>query len=118
VLADYDRPNALPTFLVEANYEFEHNAADEGTPEILRRLAYWAMLSGARGQLYGNRYTGRSPATGRVILDTTGSAQMAHVRFSSLRGAGTTWCRTRHTRWSPPATAPSPTPAPRATTTT
>ncbi|MBI3387360.1 MAG: DUF4038 domain-containing protein, partial [Deltaproteobacteria bacterium] len=28
VLADYNRANALPTFLVEANYEFEHNAAD------------------------------------------------------------------------------------------
>src|SRR5262249_22465369 len=28
VLTDYDRPNIVPTFLVEANYEFEHNAAD------------------------------------------------------------------------------------------
>ena len=57
VLADYNRPNALPTFMVEANYEFEHNAADLGTPQILRRQEYWTLLSGAAGQLYGNRYT-------------------------------------------------------------
>src|SRR5262249_8652949 len=31
VLTDYDRPPIVPTSLVEANYEFEHNAADEGT---------------------------------------------------------------------------------------
>jgi hypothetical protein len=57
VLADYNRSNALPTFLVEANHDFEHNAADDGTPQILRRQEYWSLLSGAAGQLFGNRYT-------------------------------------------------------------
>ena len=39
VLADYNRPSALPTFMVEANYEFEHNAADLGTPRLSDSLA-------------------------------------------------------------------------------
>ncbi len=81
VLTDYDRPNALPTFLVEANYEFEHNAADEGTPQILRRQAYWALLSGAAGQLYGNRYTWPFIGGWESHLDTPGSAQMGLVKF-------------------------------------
>jgi hypothetical protein len=81
VLTDYDRPNAIPTFLVEANYEFEHNAADEGTPEILRRQAYWALLSGAAGQLYGNHYTWPFSDGWQDHLDTPGSAEMTLVKF-------------------------------------
>jgi chitodextrinase len=81
VLADYDRPNALPTFLVEANYEFEHNAADEGTPNILRRQAYWSLLSGAAGQLYGNHYTWPFADGWQSHLDTPGSLQMGYVNF-------------------------------------
>jgi len=81
VLTDYDRPNALPTFMVEANYEFEHNAADLGTPEILRRQAYWALLSGAAGHLYGNRYTWPFIDGWQDNLDTPGSFQMGFVRF-------------------------------------
>jgi chitodextrinase len=81
VLTDYNRPNALPTFLVEANYEFEHNAADLGTPNILRRQAYWSLLSGAAGQLYGNRYTWPFISGWQSTLDTPGSNQMAFVKF-------------------------------------
>ena len=81
VLADYNRPNALPTFLVEANYEFEHNAADLGTPQILRRQEYWSMLSGAAGQLYGNLWTWPFTSGWQTHLDTPGSQQMANVRF-------------------------------------
>lgn len=79
VLLDYNRPDAPPTFMVEANYEFEHNAADPGTPQILRRQEYWTMLSGAAGQLYGNGYTWPFVSGWQSHLDTTGSAQIAHV---------------------------------------
>ncbi len=79
MLLDYDRPDAPPTFMVEANYEFEHNAADLGTPEILRRQEYWTMLSGAAGQLYGNGYTWPFVNGWQGHLDTTGSAQIGHV---------------------------------------
>jgi hypothetical protein len=82
VLTDYDRPNAIPTFLVEANYEFEHNAADLGTPAILRRQAYWALLSGAAGHLYGNRYTWPFIDGWQTNLDTPGSAQIGLVKFA------------------------------------
>jgi chitodextrinase len=81
VLTDYNRPNAIPTFLVEANYEYEHNAADLGTPNILRRQAYWSLLSGAAGQLYGNRYTWPFISAWQTHLDTPGSAQMTYVKF-------------------------------------
>lgn len=81
VLEDYNRPNAIPTFLVEANYEFEHNAADLGTPEILRRQEYWTLLSGAAGQLYGNGYTWPFINGWQSHLDTPGSIQMAYVKF-------------------------------------
>jgi chitodextrinase len=80
VLADYNRPTVLPTFMVEANYEFEHNAADLGTPEILRRQAYWTLTSGAAGQLYGNRYTWPFIAGWESNLDTPGSAQFGLVK--------------------------------------
>jgi chitodextrinase len=79
VLLDYDRPDAPPTFMVEANYEFEHNAADLGTPEILRRQEYWTMLSGACGQLYGNAWTWPFASGWQSHLDTPASDQVAHV---------------------------------------
>ncbi len=79
VLLDYNRPDAPPTFMVEANYEFEHNAADLGTPQILRRQEYWTMLSGAAGQLYGNGYTWPFVGGWQSHLDTPGSDQIAHL---------------------------------------
>src|SRR5438552_4098261 len=52
VLKAYNRPDFLPTFMVEAGYEFE------GASTVnLRAQEYWALLSGAAGQLYGNGYT-------------------------------------------------------------
>ena len=73
---DPNKPDETPgpEPFVEANYEFEHNAADLGTPEILRRQAYWALLSGAAGQLYGNRYTWPFIGGWQDNLDTPGSA--------------------------------------------
>jgi hypothetical protein len=58
VLRAYNADPTTPVFMVEANYEFENN--DQGPPtsdETLRRQEYWTMLSGATGQLYGNKYT-------------------------------------------------------------
>jgi chitodextrinase len=80
VLTDYNRPDLNPAFLVEANYEFEHNAADLGTPSILRRQVYWALLSGAAGHLYGNHYTWPFIDGWHSNLDTPGSAQMGYAK--------------------------------------
>ena len=92
VLKDYNRSNFLPTFLVEASYEFEQNpGAPAGTPEQLRRQEYWSLLSGATGQLYGNHYTwqflcpqrddaGNCVGGWKDQLDTPGADQMAYVK--------------------------------------
>jgi hypothetical protein len=81
VLLDYNRANALPTFMVEANYEFENNTGtDEGTPQILRRQEYWTLLSGAAGQLYGNFFTWQFAGGWESNLDTPGSLQMRYVK--------------------------------------
>jgi chitodextrinase len=99
VLKDYNRSNFLPVFMVEANYEFEQNAAPPGgTPQQLRRQEYWTMLSGATGQLYGNHYTwqfvcsnrddsGNCVAGWKDYLDTPGQKEFGYVKqlFESRR---------------------------------
>jgi hypothetical protein len=80
VLKDYNRPNFLPTFMVEAGYEFENNTGTTpGIPQVLRRQEYWTLLSGATGQLYGNHYTWQFIDGWKSQLDTPGAVQMALV---------------------------------------
>jgi hypothetical protein len=73
---DYGRTNFLPTFLVEANYEFESLQGPVTTPPILRQQEYWTMTSGACGQMYGNGYTWPFKAGWQAHLDTPGAAQV------------------------------------------
>jgi hypothetical protein len=76
VLKEYNRRPAQPVVLIEADYEFERAS----TPAVLRRQEYWALLSGAAGQLYGNAYTWPFKAGWQDKLDTPGAKQMAHVQ--------------------------------------
>jgi Protein of unknown function (DUF4038)/Putative collagen-binding domain of a collagenase len=76
LLQDYNRPNFLPNFMVEANYEFEHAYTGNAT---LRRQEYWTMLSGATGQLYGNGYTWPFAGGWQSHLDTPGAIQFGYV---------------------------------------
>ncbi len=87
LLVDYNRTNFLPNFMVEANYEFEHNSGDEGTPAVLRRQEYWTLLSGATGQLYGNHYTWQFISGWQTNLNTSGTIQFGYVKalFESRR---------------------------------
>ena len=63
LLKEYNRTNFKPVFMVEANYEFEHNSnTDGGSLANLRHQEYWTMLSGATGQLYGSAFTWRLPS--------------------------------------------------------
>ena len=80
VLTEYNRPQALPTFLVEASYEFEEPARTDGggTPRNLRRQEYWSMLSGATGQLYSSTVQLAVPAW---LADETGHARGAAVEL-------------------------------------
>jgi chitodextrinase len=88
VLKDYNRPNFIPTFLVEANYEFEDNTqAEPGSPLVLRLQEYRAQLSGATGQVYGSGYTWPFQDGWKTFLDSPGSAQFERMTrvFASRR---------------------------------
>ena len=52
----YNQTPIAPTFLLEAHYDLIDFGKpwDYGTPSVLRRQEYWTMLSGGKGQLYGN----------------------------------------------------------------
>jgi Protein of unknown function (DUF4038)/Putative collagen-binding domain of a collagenase len=81
VLTEYNRPDAKPVSLVEANYEFEHNPmTDGGSAQNLRRQEYWTMLSGATGQLYGSAHTWRLERGWEANLDTPGVMQLKYMR--------------------------------------
>jgi hypothetical protein len=80
VLKEYNRPKFKPVFMVEANYEFEHNpGTDGGSTQNLRRQAYWTMLSGVTGQLYGSFYSWRFPREWQTHLDTPGISQFSYM---------------------------------------
>jgi hypothetical protein len=81
VLHAYNQSTSVPVFMVESNYEFENNTGmDPSTPAILRRQEYWTSLSGATGQLYGNKYTWGFRYDWKTQLDTPGAVQMAYVK--------------------------------------
>jgi hypothetical protein len=81
VLTEYNRKNFKPIFMVEANYEFESlETGSGGSAHNLRRQEYWAMLSGAAGQLYGSSHTWQLQKGWEVNLDTPGAIQLRYMR--------------------------------------
>jgi len=78
VLHNYNQTPVMPVFLMEAHYELENvgSPPDFGTPSVLRREEYWAMLSGAKGQFYGNMYTWSFKNGWQNNIDTRGVAQV------------------------------------------
>jgi hypothetical protein len=81
VLIEYSRPHHKPVFMVEANYEFEHNpGTDGGTTQNLRRQEYWTMLSGAAGQLYGSAHSFQLRKGWEANLDTPGVIQLSYMK--------------------------------------
>jgi Protein of unknown function (DUF4038)/Putative collagen-binding domain of a collagenase len=77
MLYNYNQKPTMPVFLMEAHYELENvgDVPDFGTPSVLRREEYWAMLSGGKGQFYGNRYTWSFVPGWQAHLDTRGVTQ-------------------------------------------
>jgi hypothetical protein len=51
LLRDYNRKPIMPYILIESTYEGEHNA----TAVQIRRQAYWSILCGGCGHVFGNR---------------------------------------------------------------
>ena len=80
VLHAYNQSSVIPTFMVEANYEYETNSGtDGGSTRNLRMQEYWTMLSGASGQLYGNHYTVTFPSGWQSFLDSPGVTQLDYL---------------------------------------
>ncbi len=88
MLHSYNQKPTAPTFLIEAHYELERvgNPPDFGTPSVLRREEYWTMLSGGKGQFYGNFYTWSFEPGWQSHIDTPGVAQLTIWKdfFASL----------------------------------
>ncbi|MFI9386857.1 DUF4038 domain-containing protein [Kutzneria sp. NPDC052558] len=72
VLKEYNRENPLPAYMVEANYEDEH---DYTGPKTLRRQEYWTMTSGATGQFYGSTWTWQFKPGWEDHVDTQGTRE-------------------------------------------
>ena len=82
LLADYNRKPIWPFFLIESSYEGEHDASDVQ----IRRQAYWAVLCGGFGHVFGNNpiwhFNGPTlfpvNKTWQESLDLPGSLAMMH----------------------------------------
>jgi hypothetical protein len=86
MLHSYNQKPVAPTYLIEAHYDLERVGHDYGTPPVLRRQEYWTMLSGGKGQIYGNAYTWTFMPGWQSYIDTIGVEQLMiwHEFFSSL----------------------------------
>jgi Protein of unknown function (DUF4038)/Putative collagen-binding domain of a collagenase len=84
----YNQTPVAPTFLLEAHYDLMDFGKpwDYGTPPVLRHQEYWAMLSGGKGQLYGNGYTCYFMPGWKSHIDTVGVTQFEiwHRFFAAL----------------------------------
>jgi len=67
-LNNYD----MPCFLIESAYEHERNA----TTQIIRRQAYWALISGATGHMYGEKDTYAFTNNWNAALNAPGAESM------------------------------------------
>lgn len=80
VLHCYNQSSKIPVFMGEANYEYERNQdEDGGSPHVLRMQEYWTMLSGATGQIYGNKYIWRFLPGWKNHLDSPGVTQLDYM---------------------------------------
>ncbi len=93
-LRAYNRPDPKPVFLNEAHYEGKgvpsYASAANESPSMMRAQAYWTLLSGATGHIFGShevwhfgwkgstKYT--SSKDWRSGLESLGSRAMVHVK--------------------------------------
>ncbi len=78
MLHNYNQTPVMPVFLMEAHYELEDvgHPPDFGTPPVLRREEYWAMLSGGRDSSTATCTPGPSSTGWQDNIDTPGAAQV------------------------------------------
>ncbi len=78
-LREWSKTDIMPFVLGESQYEgsgIKEN--DMGTPQIVRRQAYWTMLSGGAGHSYGSDIW-YFPVNWREIMRYPGAYQMGHL---------------------------------------
>lgn len=68
ILHGYGQTPTLPTFLEESAYEGQN----QGSPYVIRLEAWWTMLSGGAGYLYGGPCYGITSSTTLSTCDTDG----------------------------------------------
>lgn len=89
-LRAYNRADVRPTFYNEGYYEDANpGAAGLGTAQQMRAQAYWALLSGATGHIFGSHQIwafggpledGLSGLDWRAGMERQGSHEMVHVQ--------------------------------------
>jgi len=78
---EYNRKPAMPIFLIESTYEGEHNSS----PVQIRRQAYWSVLCGGFGHVFGSYPVDVSAKGWMSSLETAGAFSMMH--FGKLLGS-------------------------------
>jgi len=80
VLDCYNQSAKIPVFMGEANFEYEKDGdVDGGATRVLRMQEYWSQLSGATGQLYGNKYLWRFLPDWKSYLVSPGIVQLGYM---------------------------------------
>ena len=74
LISDYDRKPTQPNFLIETTYEGEHNASQLQ----IRRQAYWAVLCGGFGHVFGNLPIWPFKQGWQTAMDLPGSIDMMY----------------------------------------
>lgn len=75
-LLDYNRKPMMPSFMIEAWYEGEHQM----TALQLRRQSYWSFCCGSAGQIFGNRPIYSYWEGWKTAMDGTGSVEQQHFK--------------------------------------
>ena len=92
VLQSYNSSPTIPTYLVESNYEYENNTGalpGNTGPYVLREQAYWTMLSGGVGQIYGNHYLWTFNTGWQSYLNSPGALEIQYI--NQLFGSVAWW---------------------------
>jgi hypothetical protein len=81
-IREYSKSDTMPFVLGESQYEGTGiNDNDMGEPQVIRRQAYWTMLSGGAGDAYGSDLW-NFPSNWREIMQFPGAYQLGHfIRF-------------------------------------
>jgi len=74
LLSEYNRKPIMPVFLIESSYEGEHNSSQVQ----IRRQAYWSVLCGGFGHVFGNFPVDVSSPGWQFAMDSPGAYSMAN----------------------------------------